>query len=102
MPDECGEQYFYSGNGNDYEATMTNEAQAGGELTAKVRYEIEPGYDYAFLESTDDGGETWDPVETSVSYEGEDEGGADPTDTGISGKLGGPVARPERDDPRER
>ena len=87
--DECGEQYFYSGNGNDYEATMTNELEAGGELTAKVRYEIEPGFDYAFLESTNDGGETWDPVETNVSYEGEDEGGADPTDTGISGSSEG-------------
>ncbi len=86
---ECGEKYFYSGNGNDYEASMTHELEAGGELTAQVSYEIEAGYDYAFLESTSDGGETWDPVETSQSYEGEDDGGADPSDTGISGSTEG-------------
>ncbi len=87
--DTCGENYFYSGSGNDYEAVMTNELEAGGEVTAKVRYEIEAGYDYAFLESTSDGGDTWDPIETNVSYEGEDEGGADPSDTGISGSSEG-------------
>ena len=39
---------------------MTRDVDGGGALTAKVRYEIEDGYDYAFLEASSDGGETWD------------------------------------------
>ncbi len=70
---------------------------AGGALTAKVRYSIEEGWDYAFLEASSDGGETWDPVPTSESYEGEDQSGFNGSGTGISGssrrRLGGPDGR---------
>ena len=51
----------------------------GGALTAKVRYEIETAWDYAFLEVSSDEGETWTSVPTSVSYEGADEGRSTPT-----------------------
>ena len=33
-----------------------------GALTAKVRYSIEEDYDYAFIESSSDGGATFTPV----------------------------------------
>jgi immune inhibitor A len=86
---ECGSAYYYSDSGNDLNNTMTREIDAGGELTAKVRYEIEAGWDYAFLESSSDGGATWDPVETSESYEGADSSGFNASGTGISGDTGG-------------
>lgn len=86
--DTCGERYYYSGSGNDLDNTMTREVAGGGELAATARWSIEEGYDYAFLEATTDG-ETWEAVPTSVSYTGEDAGGANPDGTGISGESGG-------------
>ncbi len=62
---ECGERYFYSDSGNELDNTMTREVEDGGALTAKVRYEIEDGWDYAFLEASSDGGDTWTSIETS-------------------------------------
>ena len=41
---------------------MTRDVDGGGALTAKVRYSIEEGWDYAFLEASSDGGDTWTPV----------------------------------------
>ena len=67
---------------------MTREVDGGGALTAKVRYDIEEGYDYAFLEATSDG-ETWTALDTSESYDGEDASGFDPTGVGITGSTGG-------------
>ena len=69
------ERYYYSESGNDLNNTMTREVAEGGELTAKVRYEIEDGWDYAFLEASSDGGATWAGVENSESYDGTDDSG---------------------------
>lgn len=84
----CGESYYFSGSGNELDTTMTREVDGGGELTAQVRYDIEEGWDYAFLEATTDG-ETWESIPTSVSYAEEDQGGANPDGTGISGTSDG-------------
>ena len=86
--DTCGDKYFYSDAGNDLNNTMTTEVADGGELTAQVRYEIEDGWDYAFLEASDDNGATWTGVDTSENYDGEDASGLDPEDVGISGNTG--------------
>ena len=85
----CGEQYFYSDQGNDLDNSMSRAVAGGGALTAKVKYEIEDGRDYAFLEASSDGGQTWESVDTSENYNGTDESGLDPDDTGISGNTGG-------------
>ena len=58
--------YFYSDEGNDLDNTMTVEVADGGALTAKVHYEIEAEYDYAFLEASSDGGDTWTGVDTNL------------------------------------
>jgi immune inhibitor A len=68
---------------------MSKAVDGGGALTAKVRYEIEDGWDYAFLEASSDGGQTWESVDTSENYDGDDQSGLDPDDTGISGNTGG-------------
>jgi immune inhibitor A len=86
---ECGEKFFYSGQGDDLDNTMTRDVDNGGDLTAKVRYSIEEGWDYAFLEASSDGGETWDAVPTSQSYEGDDESGLNGSGAGISGSSHG-------------
>ena len=78
----AGEQYYYSGNGNDLDNTMTKAVTVGaGDLTAQVSYQIEADWDYAYL--TVDG----TAVETSVSS------ATDPNGSnrgfGITGDSGG-------------
>ena len=68
---------------------MTRPVADGGELTATVKYSIEDGWDYAFLEASDDGGATWEAVETSESYVGPDDSGFNPSGFGISGTSDG-------------
>src|SRR6478672_4636099 len=81
----CGSRYFYSDQGDDLDTTMTRDVPAvtgAGALTAKVKYDIEEGYDYAYLEASSDGGTTWNTVQTSVSEAAND---ANPDGTGITG-----------------
>jgi immune inhibitor A len=87
--DVCGERFYYSGAGDEINNTMTREIAGGGELTAKVRYDIEEGYDYAFVEASDDGGQTWEPLDTDLKYTGEDGSGDNLGGFGISGTTDG-------------
>ena len=68
--EDCGERYFYSDKGNDLDNNMKRAVDGGGELTAKVKYEIEDGWDYAFLEASSDNGATWTQIDTSENYDG--------------------------------
>jgi immune inhibitor A len=85
----CGERFFHSGAGDNLDNDMTRAVEDGGALTAKVRYDIEEGWDYAFLEASDDGGETWTQIANSESYPGEDQGSFNGSGTGISGSTEG-------------
>jgi immune inhibitor A len=85
----CGERFYWSQSGDDLDNTMTTAVANGGALTAKVRYSMEEGYDYAFLEYTNDGGATWTPLHTSKSYGGADGSGVNSSGDGISGESGG-------------
>ena len=85
----CGTSYFWSDKGDSLNNTMTRDVADGGALTAKVRYDIEAEFDYAFLEASSDGGETWEGVDTSENFDGPDESGLDPHDVGISGSTEG-------------
>jgi immune inhibitor A len=87
--DACGDRFFWSDRGNDLDTRMTRQVADGGDLTAKVKYSIEDGWDYAFLEASDDGGATWEAVETSESYVGNDDSGFNPSGFGISGTSDG-------------
>ena len=82
----CGSRYFYSDQGDDLDTTMTRTVAGGGALTAKVRYDIETDYDYAYLEASSDGGTTWTAIPTSVSQA---PGEANPDGTGITGSSNG-------------
>ncbi len=95
---DCGSRYFYSDQGNDLDNTMTREVDAGGPLTAVVNYEIEQDWDYAFLESSSDDGETWDKLETNLSDKASDHAnpmaehnasGFNGSDTGMTGTTNG-------------
>ncbi|HET7045554.1 MAG TPA: immune inhibitor A domain-containing protein [Gaiellaceae bacterium] len=86
----AGEKFYYSGSGNDLNNFMTRSADipaAGGSLTAKVRYDIEPDWDYAGVVASTDGGSTWQPVNTNLSTETNPNG--QNIGHGITGKSAG-------------
>ena len=67
----AGSKQFHSGSGDDLATTMTTQVSipAGAteaELTARVRYEIEEGYDYAYVQASTDGGSTWTALDGTV------------------------------------
>lgn len=86
----CGSSYFYSGSGDDLNRTMTRTVASGGALTAQVRYDIEFDWDYAFLESSSDGGTTWQPVLTNRSQTDSDgQSTFNVSRTGLTGDTAG-------------
>lgn len=64
-----GSKFYYSGSGDDLDNVMYKSATlaAGSTLTAKVRYDIETDWDYAYVVVSTDGGSTWTGVETNRS-----------------------------------
>jgi immune inhibitor A len=70
-PEGPGTHYFYSGTGDDRDATLTSPdvqvPNATPTLTARVSYDLEEDYDYGYFEVSTDGGTTWTHVNTSKS-----------------------------------
>ncbi|WP_293783075.1 immune inhibitor A domain-containing protein [uncultured Aeromicrobium sp.] len=68
-----GERQFFSGAGDDLVSSMTTELDlteaTGTQLTSKIRYSIEEGYDYAYLQASTDGGQTWTDLDGTVGGE---------------------------------
>jgi immune inhibitor A len=85
----AGSNFYYSGSGNDLDNLMYKEVAlpAGAALTAKVRYQIEEGWDYAYVVVSDDGGATWTGVETNLSTDDDPHG--QNFGNGITGSSGG-------------
>jgi immune inhibitor A len=84
-----GENFYYSGAGNDLDNFMTKAVTlgAGAHLTAKVRYDIEVDWDYAYVVVSTDGGATWTGVETNLSTDTSPNG--QNFGNGITGSSGG-------------
>ena len=65
-----GTKQFWSGSGDDLNNTMTTDLDLTGKsaatLTAKVRYSIEEGYDYGYLQVSTDGGSTWTALDGTL------------------------------------
>ena len=65
-PARAGTHYFYSGNSDSRDATLTSpEVTVPADnptLTARVSYSIENDWDYAFTKVSTDGGATWSYV----------------------------------------
>ena len=83
----CGSRYYWSSQGNDLNTTMTKPVTAAGSLRAKVRYEAEEDWDYAFLEASPDAGATWSPVATNLSDTANDQSGFNASRTGLTGSV---------------
>lgn len=64
-----GEKQWFSGNDDDLRNSLTASIDLTGksaaELTAKVRYSIESGYDYLYIEASEDGS-AWTPIGGTV------------------------------------
>jgi immune inhibitor A len=65
----AGSYYYYSGAGDNLNNFMYKSFNlaAGSSLTAKVKYNIELDWDYAYLVVSTDGGATWTPMATNLS-----------------------------------
>jgi len=78
-----GEKQFFSGSGDDLANTLTADVdltgKTGAELTAKVRYSIEEGYDYAYVQASTDG-TNWTALDGTI--------GGQPIGTDTSGRPG--------------
>ncbi len=65
-----GSKQFWSGSADDLNNSMSTDLDLTGAsdatLTAKVRYSIEAGYDYAYLQVSDDGGSTWTALDGTL------------------------------------
>jgi immune inhibitor A len=77
-PPFAGEYYYYSGAGDNLDNYMYKAVSVGASqtLTAKVNYEIELNWDYAYLVMSTDGGATWTTIPTNFG-------------DGITGSSGG-------------
>ncbi|MGY1987041.1 immune inhibitor A domain-containing protein [Blastococcus sp. SYSU DS0669] len=63
-----GEDFWYSGSGDNLDHSMLAAKPAGaGELTAKVRYQIEQDWDYAYAVWSTDGGNSFTSIPTNLS-----------------------------------
>jgi immune inhibitor A len=65
----AGSKFYYSGSGDNLDNFMYKSftLPAGATLSAKVRYNIELDWDYAYLVYSTDNGATWTPIQTSLS-----------------------------------
>ena len=85
-----GTDYFYSGTGDNRTATVTSPqftVPADGDLAAKVKYDIEKDWDYAYAEISTDGGQTFTPLATNLSTSTNPNSGND--GNGITGTSSG-------------
>jgi immune inhibitor A len=65
----AGSKFYYSGTADQMDTAMTKAftVSTGATLSAKVRYNIEQDFDYAYLEASTDGGANWTHVTTNLS-----------------------------------
>lgn len=84
-----GEYFYYSGAGNNLDNWMVRSFNlpAGASLSAKVNFEIELDWDYAYLVVSTDGGASWTSVETNFSTT--DDPNGQNFGYGITGSSGG-------------
>jgi len=101
FPGSADGAYLYSGLHDSTSSLaqsppVTVPADGGGDqvLHAQVAYQIEPDFDYAFLEVSDDNGASWTTVPTnrSVDPQHEDPDNNPATDLGITGVSGAPAS----------
>jgi immune inhibitor A len=85
----AGAAYYFSGAANNLDTRMSRAftLPAGATLSARVRYDIETDWDYAYLVVSTDGGATWANVPTNRSTASNPNG--QNFGNGITGTTGG-------------
>ncbi|TXL63230.1 immune inhibitor A domain-containing protein [Aeromicrobium terrae] len=76
-----GQNQFWSTKGDNLNSSMTTDLDLTGAadatLTAKVRYSIEEGYDYGYLQVSTDGGSTWTTLDGTIDGQPMDKDASD-------------------------
>ena len=71
-PDHTADPALYSGKGDNLDVAAAHEVAvpaAGGTLTFENRYAMEEGYDYGYVQVSDDNGETWKTLSNDHTVE---------------------------------
>jgi immune inhibitor A len=91
-PPYAGSTFYFSGSGDNEYYTMYKSVNlaAGSHLTAQVRFNIEPDWDYAYVVVSTNGGTTWTGVPTNRSTNTNPNG--QNFGNGITGNSGGWIA----------
>ena len=88
----AGSKFYFSGSGDNLDNMIYKSVNlaAGSHLTAQVRYNIEPDWDYAYVVVSTNGGTTWTGVPTNRSTNTNPNG--QNFGNGITGNSGGWIA----------
>ncbi|WP_290512694.1 immune inhibitor A domain-containing protein [Aeromicrobium sp.] len=66
-----GTKQFFSGSGDDLANSMSTDVdltgKTGGVLDAKVRFDTEAGFDYAYVQASTDDGATWKSLDGTIN-----------------------------------
>ncbi|MCW2581135.1 MAG: ina [Blastococcus sp.] len=82
-----GADFWYSGSGDDLDTTMLSPLPAdAATMTAKVKYQIEQDWDYAYAGYSSDGGKTFTSLATNLSTDTDPNG--QNSGAGITGTSG--------------
>lgn len=86
-----GRHAFWSNRGDKVDTTLTREFDLGGLTSATLTYwawwQIEDGYDFAYVEASTDGGQTWTTLKASSSTDANSTGNS--YGWGYTGNSGG-------------
>lgn len=85
----AGSGEWWSTSGDELDTRLTTTVDLSGTtapvLAAKVRYDIEEGYDYLYVEASSDDGATWTRLDGTVAGKPFTDDGTDPALTGTTG-----------------
>ncbi|WP_323703756.1 immune inhibitor A domain-containing protein [Mammaliicoccus sp. Dog046] len=85
-----GEKAYWSGADDDsqyaMEAPLDLSSSKGSELNFKTWYDIEPGYDYGYVQVSTDDGQNWENVEGNITNNDDPDGSGQNQGNGIDGK----------------
>ncbi|HWL66679.1 MAG TPA: peptidase M6 [Actinomycetota bacterium] len=96
-PPDHNNAALYSGSGASFDRAIVEEVNVPAQdpqLTFETRYEVEEGWDYGFVQVSDDGGESWTSLENDNTIFDSDPGAIDLVKDNLPGFTGNSGCEP--------